>query len=275
MRIVRIFLSFLVFLASLCAAGLSYFFFAKEATTVYNLPPVGKIPLDVGFAVAAAVILVLAYMLFPPRRVKGGPGSKPEKSPKFSKAQAIAELKKKASDMKMEPESAQHEDEEQVDEEPEGSHDVSTYDRLEDPEAMARLVVIDQGEMSHEVVTDLFKEFYPELVKIVDKIKPDDQRTLDTLGKHIISIGRNMLKMTDKELSDNQFSIFQERNFKAEQEEVLRLYQPSDVSLLSDEQRSYMGIVVDKRSWESVQRVVRGQRTDWISISLSNAKQYL
>ena len=274
MRIVRIFLSFLAFLASLCAAGLSYFFFAKESRLAYDLPPVGKIPIDVGFAVAAAVILVLAYMLFPPRRIKGGPGSK-EDSPKISRAQALAELKKMDDQKTVAAGPVQGKNEADDKKKPKGSHEVSTYDRLEDPEAMARLVAIDQGEMSPEVVTSLCNEFFPELVKIVGKIKPDDQRTLDTLGKHIISIGRNMLKMTDKELSDNQFSIFQERNFKAEQEEVLRLYQPSEASLLSEEQRSYVGTLVDKRSWESVQRVVRGQRTDWIAISLSNAKQYL
>ena len=270
MRIVRILLSFLAFLASLCAAGLSYFLYVKDTDITFKLPQIGKLPSinDVGFAVAAVVILVLAYMLFPPRRIKGGPGSKDD-SPKISRAQALAELKKMDDQKTVAAGPAEDE------KKPKGSHEVSTYDRLEDPDAMARLVAIDQGEMSHEVVTSLCNEFFPELVKIVGKIKPDDQRTLDTLGKHIISIGRNMLKMTDKELSDNQFSIFQERNFKAEQEEVLRLYQPSEASLLSEEQRSYVGILVDKRSWESVQRVVRGQRTDWIAISLSNAKQYL
>lgn len=268
MRIARIILSVIALLGCLGAAGAaSYLYFVAERRLGIRVPVLDQVvAIDIIAAVVAGVLLALALALFPwgaKKKTKADAGPKTSAADARKALQAQANKKASIAFKKEAADAA------------EADSDVSTYARLDDPEAMARLVVIDQGEMSHEVVKNLLKEYYPELVGIMDKIKEDDHRTLDTLGRHIIGIARNMLKMTDKELSDNQFAIFQERNFKAEQEEFLRMYQPGDVSILSDEQRSYLGIIVDERAWESVQRTVRGQRTDWASISLSNAKQYL
>ena len=275
MRVVRYIFTFLFLLTCIAAVvALAYLYVELEGKRlVYpiSLPSMEdplKVPVNVALTITALVALFLTVIAYPRGKPKPKGPAKPA-ARGISTADAKRALKSQTKQETIVNSTIQMEATE------EGKQDVSTYARLEDPEAMARLVAIDQGEMSHQVVKDLLKEFFPELVGLVDKIKEDDHRTLDTLGRQIISVGRNMLKMTDKELSDNQFSIFQEKNFKAEQEEILRLYQPENISLLSDEQRSYLGIVVDKRAWESVQRTVRGQRTDWVPISLANAKQYL
>ncbi len=288
MRFLRIILSILSLLAAVAAGGWSgyvvYILTQKDAGIADVLNVSIKLPFDApgvetvplwSLPAAAVILLVAAIVLWPPK------GAKKEKKEDTSQADAKKALKMQAlkssaaspQDAPASPDPAVAAEEEARIEA--DAADVSTYARLEDPEAMARLVAIDQGEMSHEVVSKLLKEYFPELSTLGEKVRPDDNRTLDTLGRHIIGIARNMLKMTDKELSDNQFAIFQERNFKAESEEILRMYQPDDITLLSDEQRGFVGTVVDNRSWETVQRTVRGQRTDWKAISLSNAKEYL
>lgn len=288
MRFLRIILSIPALLAAVAAGGWSgyvvYVLSQKDAgigdafkisiKLPFEAPGVETVPLW-SLPAAAVVLLVVAIVLWPPKGTKKG-----KKKEDTSQADAKKALKMQAQKSSGPAPAAEAAVDPAVAAEAEAqieadAADVSTYARLEDPEAMARLVAIDQGEMSHEVVSNLIKEYFPELASLAGKVRPDDNRTLDTLGRHIIGIARNMLKMTDKELSDNQFAIFQERNFKAEAEEILRMYQPDDVTLLSDEQRGFVGTVVDNRSWETVQRTVRGQRTDWKAISLSNAKEYL
>ena len=230
------------------------------------------------FAGGALVTFIISVILLP---VGGGKGSKGKKKGKGGKKdQKLSASQAKAELAKMRAQGSKFGQQKQdsavvfsdVDIIPDPS--VDTYSRLEDPEAMARLVAIEQGDLNRHIVTELLEDYYPDLIELVDRVIPEDKSSLETIGRHIISIARNRLKLTDKSLSDNQFSIFQENVFSEEKKSFLQIYKPTSRGL-SVEQRAFIGKVCDKRAWESIQRQIRGERKDWYDLSLDNATELL
>ena len=147
---------------------------------------------------------------------------------------------------------------------------------ISDPEkAMDRLVVIGQQKFTRDTLKQILTEFYPELVTLADHIPATCESTVESLGKHVVSIARARIKLLDKQLANDQFSIFQEKAFELEQQFLLRMYKPSAIDNLSDIQAQNFGALVDKRDWESLQRTVLGNRTDWQEISIANANQFI
>lgn len=223
--------------------------------------------INLGYIYAGGgVVLLLLTVITLPLGGKKGTGGK-----NMSAAAARKELKSQLEMQRRIADPADHNFEVPEDAGVNLDENVATYARLEDPQAMARLVAIEQAELTRPVVTSLLQEYYPALVHLIDRVAENDHTSLDTIGKHIISIARNRLKLTDKELTDNQFSIFQENVFKEEQHPFLQIYKPADGGQLEPEQKTFVGMVVDKRAWEKAQRRVRGEHTDWQQLSLINA----
>ena len=144
---------------------------------------------------------------------------------------------------------------------------------LELKEKMKRLVNLEQKTITEDIARELVIEYYPDLAEIIYRI--DDTKSLETFTRHIIGIARIRLKLSDKHLADDQFSIFQRRLFDAEDEEVLKMYAPADQEKMSDVQKPFYGKAVDERHWEKLQRTLRAEGEDWSGISVKNAKNLL
>lgn len=270
LKILRYIFGTLFLLLSLSLGGLAYLvLFVSEQIPKYL--DIAGLEINIGymFGGVALVFLFIAGALFP---FGGGP-----KKPRNLSKSAARKLLKREAELRRISDPTRYTDasftQEGAGEYPD--ENIATYSRLEDPQAMARLVTIEQGELSRDIVTKLVREYYPDLLELVNRVEERDHTSLETIGRHIISIARNKLKLTDTELSDNQFSVFQENVFKEEQEAFLQIYKPVDRSNLNDEQRAFVGKVADKRAWEGAQRRVRGERTDWQDLSLVNAAELL
>ena len=158
---------------------------------------------------------------------------------------------------------------------PAAKHDLDDDEgmSLELKEKMKRLVNLEQKTITEDIARELVIEYYPDLAEIIYRI--DDTRSLETFTRHIIGIARIRLKLSDKHLADDQFSIFQRRLFDAEDEEVLKMYAPADQEKMSDVQKPFYGKAVDERHWERLQRTLRAEGEDWSGISVKNAKNLL
>lgn len=271
MKILRYVIAIILLLLSLIGGGIAYIMvFRLEKAYVFKI---AEASINIGYVVAGVSVFILLFALIVlplGGKKKGAKG----KQKTLSASEAKKQLRQQM-DMQRITEPSEPKFEMPDDAGINPDENVETYSRLEDPRAMARLIAIEQGEMSYQVVSELLTEYYPKLTVLVDRVAKDDKSTLDTIGKHVISIARNRLKLTDKELSDNQFSIFQENVFNEEKNTFIQIYKPADMANLSQEQTEFVGKVVDKRAWESAQRRIRGERTDWHELSLDNAAELL
>ena len=144
---------------------------------------------------------------------------------------------------------------------------------LEIKERMKKLVNLEQKTITNDVARELVIEYYPELAELIYRI--DDPKSLETFTRHIISIARVRLKLSDKHLADDQFSIFQRRLFDIENEEILMMYAPANPAKMNEVQKPFYGKAVDQRHWEKLQRALRAEGDDWSGLSVKNAKSLI
>lgn len=263
MKYIRLLLSIIIFLAGLAAGALAGLFFTQEKTSQLILPDGTSVPFEYFFGLICLVLLVIGYIVFPSFRSKGRPRSR-----KPSKAEIQARLK-------------EHQDKATVAAGPQdlgSSVPEEDYDQLlsglSDDDPMNRLVALGQTEMTLTKLDGLIKEFYPDLAKIKLHFNPEHTSTIDTFSRHILGIARFKIKITDQSLNNDQFATFQQRIFDDEEKTILRMYKPED-SAAAEQNKEYVGTLVDDRDWEILQRKLRASRNDWVSFSLAEAKNLL
>ena len=260
------------------AGALAFFLFTAKTQRLFFEVPLTNIVLPLGYLVAGigAVLLVLTVFTLPFGRLKKIKPARPVK-PDPTRNVSVAPPKPvtetsatpSKSDLSM-PESPP------LPEVPETPATVQTaQSKSEIEEELQRLVVFEQQGITLPRLHLLLAEFYPELMELEKRIDPANASTIETVGRKILEIARFKVKMRDKGLSDNQFSIFQGKAFNAERSQAAQIYQPSSTANLNEIQTQAVGMIFDKQDWESAQRKIRGNRTDWAELSFANAKELL
>lgn len=143
-------------------------------------------------------------------------------------------------------------------------------------EAMARLVSIGQGALTRDVAHKLFRAFFPEIDSIIERVPVEGcDSTVETLARQALNLMRFKLKIKDPDLANDQFATFQKRIFDMEKEELGQMYTPKKRDGLEEVQKQHVGLLVNSRDWERLQRVLQGDREDWTPVSFSNAAEMM
>lgn len=143
-------------------------------------------------------------------------------------------------------------------------------------EAMARLVSIGQGALTRDVAHKLFQAFFPEIDSIIERVPGEGcDSTVETLARQALNLMRFKIKIKDPNLANDQFATFQKRIFDMEKEELGQMYTPKNRDGLEEVQKQHVGLLVNSRDWERLQRVLQGDREDWTPVSFSNAAEMM
>lgn len=143
-------------------------------------------------------------------------------------------------------------------------------------EAMARLVSIGQGALTRDVAHKLFRAFFPEIDSIIERVPGEGcDSTVETLARQALNLMRFKIKIKDPNLANDQFATFQKRIFDMEKEELGQMYTPKKRDSLEEVQKQHVGLLVNSRDWERLQRVLQGDREDWTPVSFSNAAEMM
>ena len=279
MRVFRYLLSLLSLLASLSLGGLTYFAFFSYRPQSEMIISIADNEFHPGFVVASltALALYFTFLAFPPwRRRKSFATRKPTTdvdTQKIAKVQALASKTIKPLEKSAPVTDSTPKDYYENPPLPEASPELLAEfeDEITDETLrikMNQLISMTQGGFNKNNVTSLLNDHYPDLLWIIDQIK--DNSSVRALGTMVASIGRNKIKISDKSLSDNQFSIFQKKIFEDESMPVLRLYLPQDRTNLTTIQKEHFGRAADTRSWEHLQREVKGSESDWVIFTLGS-----
>ncbi len=279
MRIIR-YIFFIIFLiASLATAGIAYLLVQATQPLRLNLPYVGHV--EIGYIVAgcAVIIFLISLMIMPFGKIAKRPGAVKKLPPDPGQVQRAAD-RQAAAQREASKASSSAQPQKQFDESPplpsvpedksETHESQQKWERV-----MQQLVAVEQKGITIDVLQQLLDDFYPELAGLTGRIDHSHASTIETLGKQILEIARFKVKMRDPHLSDNQFSTFQDKAFDAERSGIVQIYKPDPNAALNNVQKEAVGMVFDKRDWESSQRKIRGERTDWHTMSFANAKELI
>lgn len=142
-------------------------------------------------------------------------------------------------------------------------------------EAMGRLVAIGQRTLTRKVADQLFGGFFPEIRTIVARVPDNCSGTIEILARQALDLMRFKIKIKDPNLATDQFATFQKKIFEMEKENIAHMYRPKNLDGLQEVQRKHLGCVVSDNDWDRLQRVLLGEREDWINISFANAAEHL
>lgn len=285
MRIIRFILSVSILLVSLASGAWGFFLFNSSKPIIIKYGTLPNFNLAYPFLGLAVILLIVAALVMPRSMKKKKITARQTAVDAVTKAQQAAHSLKVtgdgpsgSTDVRKTAPTTNPADFESAPfpQAPQTDRDEKTLidDELSDNVMMDHLIVIEQSTLTREIVIGLLQKYYPEIIPIVNRIH--DEKSLDTFGRHIISIARNQIKLSDKSLTDNQFSIFQNKMFDEENKEVLRIYAPTDRSNLTTEQQTALSKAVDMRNWEGLQRKVRAKNSDdWVGFKVKGGKELL
>ena len=283
MKIIRLIFSVLFILASVLAGVLTYLAYTHPElkNTVLNskdlleryLPVLAdqvapllpaKLALGEVLVGLTVVFLAIATLLWPP----SGP-KKPAKKRAPTSSSVLDAVPASGSAAKDLPpmQAAELEQEMDASDDPEDGPEPQAAGTL-DEAVMRDLINKEQLSINRAIATEIINKSYPRLVPVIGNFH--DEESLVTLARQIIAILRIRVKLKDKTMSSYQFSQFEDKAYKMEEEKVFHRYSPKDPVALKPEQRALVGHVFALNSYRAVQQQLLASRDDWEFLSVKD-----